>query len=150
MTPAPGDYDNLYVFLGTGAVLVVCGAAVLFGSMRQRLAGLLQAADVFGILLLAAGVQPDDRLYLMDLKALLVLVVYGVMCFRWPDRWVILLTGLQGFAVLLHVSDLLDVSLPRSVNGLFLNAIGWAMLLVLATSTAVHVLNRFDRRDARA
>lgn len=149
MTPVTGTFSNLHVILGTAAVLVVCGAAVAFGSTRLRLVGLLQAAEHFGIILLAAGASPGDRLLLVDAKSFVVLLVYGVMCFRWPDRWVILLTGLQGFAVLLHLSDLLDVSLPRSVNGLFLNVTGWGMLLVLATATAIHVLNRFDRPDAR-
>lgn len=141
---------NLLVILGTGLLVVVCGAAVAFGSTQLRLFALLLAAEHFGTILLVAGTSPDDRLLLMDAKSFVVLLVYGVICFRWPDRWVILLTGLQGFAVLIHLSDLMDLSLPRSVNGLFLNLIGWGMLLVLATVTAIHIMSRFDRPAGRA
>lgn len=148
MTPVAVVFDNLYVILGTAAVIAVSGAAIAFGSTRLRLVGLLQIAENFGIIFLAASASAGDRLLLMDAKSFVVLLAYGVMCFRWPDRWVILLTGLQGFAVLLHVSDMFDVSLPRSVNGLFLNVIGWAMLLVLGTATAIHIANRFDRSRA--
>jgi len=148
MTPVTGAFSNLHVILSMAAALVVFGAAVAFGSTRLRLVALLQAAENFGIILLAAGASPSDRLLLMDVKSFVVLLAYGVMCFRWPDRWLILMTGLQGFAFLLHLSDVLDVSLPRSVNGLFLNAIGWGMLLVLATATAIHVVNRLDKSRA--
>ncbi|WP_298162098.1 hypothetical protein [Brevundimonas sp.] len=143
-------FDNLHVIIGTGAVVIVAGAALAFGSARLRLVGLLQVTEMICSTLLDAGASPDDRLLLMDVKSFVVLVVYGVMCFRWPDRWVVLLTGLQGFAVLIHLSDLLDLSLPRSVNGLFLNVTGWGMLLVIATATAIHIMNRFDRPDTRS
>ena len=147
MTPVTGTFADLYHILGTGAVIAVVGAALAFGSAHQRLAGVVQLIDMFGIAAVVALAHSEDRLYLVDAKAILILIAYGLMCFRWPDRWLILLTGLQGFAVLLHLSDWLDVSLPRSVNGLFLNVTGWAMLLVLGTATAIHVMNRLDRRD---
>lgn len=149
MTPVTGAFSNLYVILGMGAAVLVWGAAVVFGTPRLRLVGLLQAVESFGIILLAAGAAPGDHLFLLDAKSFVVLAVYGVMCFRWPDRWMIVMTGLQGFAVLIHLSDMLDMSLPRSVNGLFLNVTGWAMLLVLAAATAAHAMRRFDRGRPR-
>lgn len=147
MTPVAIAFDNLHVILGAGAVIAVCGAAVALGSLPQKLMGVLQLLETFGIVWLTAGVAPEDRLYLVDAKSIVVLIAYGAMCYRWPDRGLILMTGLQGFAVILHVSDWLDVSLPRSINGLLLNSTGWGMLFVLGTATALHVVHRIDSRN---
>lgn len=148
MTPVTGAFENLYQILGVAAMVVGYGFAVAFGSRTQKVAGALQLMEAFGIAWLTTLATPGDPLYLMDAKSILVLIAYCVMCYRWPDRWLVLMTGLQGFAVLLHISDWLDVSLPRSVNGLLLNATGWGMLLILTTATAIHVVNRLDRRAA--
>lgn len=132
--------DQLYEILATGAVLLVCGLAFACRDHRVRLAGVLQLADAFAIAMVASLIDPNDRLHLMDAKAFLVLAAYAGMTFRWPDRWLIVLTGLQGFAVLLHFSDLLDTAISWPVNRLLLNLTGWLMVLVLGAVATIRLL----------
>lgn len=132
--------DQLYEIFATGAVLVVCGLALACRDNHVRLAGVLQLADAFAIAMVASLLDPHDRHYLMDAKAFLVLAAYAAMTFRWPDRWLIVLTGLQGFAVLLHFSDWMDAAISWPVNRLLLNVTGWSMVLVLGAVAAIRLL----------
>lgn len=123
-------FDHLYEIIGLAAVVLACGLAFA-GRIQERLAAGLLLLDVFSIALLAWVIPLDPRLPVMELKAMLILAGYAAMTVRYSDRWIIALCGLQGFAVLLHLSHLLDVSIPRSVNGLMLNLTGWAMIITL-------------------
>lgn len=140
--------DHLYEIAAIAAVLVVCGTALAFGDKRLRLAGLVQLSDVFVIAAVSTVLDPNDQLGLLHYKALLVLFVYIFMTLRWSDRYLIILAGLQGFAVLIHFSDLIDPGVQWPVNRLLLNLTGWSMLAVLAIALGSRVIRHLDRRQA--
>lgn len=142
--------DHLYEIAAIAAVLLVCGVALVFGDKPIRLAGTVQLADVFVIATVSTLFDPRDELGLMHGKSLIVLLAYVVLMFLWRDRYLVVLTGLQGFAVLVHFSDLIDPSVQWPINRLLLNLTGWSMLGVLAIAAGAHLLDRLDARGPKA
>lgn len=132
--------NDLHEIIGVFAVLAVAGLAISLGGPRHRIAGLLTLADTFSLAILSAVLDGVDRHHVLDGKAVLVLIAYGIMTVRWPDRWLILLTGLQGFAVMLRLAARIDPTIVVPVNGLLLNVTGWLMLAVLAGAAVAHIL----------
>ncbi|MGK2910709.1 MAG: hypothetical protein ACSLE1_13060 [Sphingobium sp.] len=128
--------DDLNEIFGLLTVLGVCGVAILLGSRQQKLAGVVQLIDAFGIALFTAFVAREDRMIVGDLKSLIILACYCGLTIRWPDTFLILLTGLQGYAVSLHLAVWIDRSIQSPVNALLLNITGWLMLLVLVASVS--------------
>ncbi|WP_332659066.1 hypothetical protein [Brevundimonas sp.] len=139
--------DELHEILAVGSVVLVSALALILGRGPERAAGLVLLIDAFGLVLLAGLLDQGDRVVLVHAKAVLVLGAYVVMTIRWHHRWLVLLAGLQAFAVLLHLVAWIDRSIVIFANALLLNATGWLMLLVLAVAT---VGNAFRRRDVRA
>ena len=140
-------FDHLYEVIAALSVLVVCGAAMVRPNAPLRAAAAIQLIDVFAIAVLSPLLEPRDGFHLVDLKAVVVLAAYATITMRWRDRWIVILTGLQGFAVFIHLADALDGAITRSSNGLILNAIGWAMLSCLAVVTSVDWARRWDFGD---
>lgn len=139
--------DELHEVLAVGSVVLVSALALSLGRGPERLAGLVLLIDAFGLVLLAGVLDHGNRVVFVHVKALLVLGAYVVMTVRWPHRWLVLLAGLQAFAVLLHLVVWIDRSIVIYANAFLLNATGWLMLLVLGVVT---VGNVFKRRDLRA
>lgn len=139
-------FDHLYEVLATLVVFAVCGFALIARAARLKTAGLVQLADFVGVALLASLIDADNRFYLMDYRAGAVFCAYCLMVLKWPDRWIVLLGGLQGFAILLRLSAGAAADIPQSVSGLLLNATGWAMIAVLASVVAVDLLDRVGNR----
>lgn len=127
--------DELHEIIAVGAVLAVCALAIGLGTLQQKLAGVVQFVDAFGLAIFSALLARPDRVFAIDGKALFVLAAYCALTIRWRDRLLIVLTGLQAFAVMLHLSVWLDNSILAPVNGLLLNITGWTMLAVLAVAT---------------
>lgn len=140
-------FDHLYEVLATLVVVAVCSLALVARETRLKMAGVVQLADFAGVALLASLIDPEDNLNLMDYRAGAVFFAYCLMVLKWPDRWIVLLGGLQGFAILLRLSDTVGADVPQSVSGLLLNATGWAMIAVLASVVAVDLLNRRSNRS---
>jgi hypothetical protein len=123
--------DELQEILGVGAVLAIVAAAMVVGRAPARWAAGVALADSFILALLSAVLAHADRVVLVHAKAVIVLLAYAALVVRWPHRWLVLLAGLQGFAVLLHLAAWIDRTIVIPANALLLNGIGWAMLLVL-------------------
>ncbi len=132
--------NDLHEIIGAVSVLFVCGLAIAFGGRPHRLASLVLLIEFFGAMALSPvlALLPHS----LDIKAALVLIAYAVLTVRWPDRWLILLTGLQGFAVLLRLAVWIDPTIVVPVNGLLLNVTGWLMLAVLGGAAIAHMSNR--------
>lgn len=141
--------DQLYEILAVGSVILVSALALTVGRGPERIAGAVVLIEAFGFVLLTGLLDQGDRVVLVHAKAVLVLGVYIVMVLRWPHRWLVLLTGLQAFAVLIHLVVWIDRSIVIYANSLLLNATGWLMLLVLAVTTVGNAINRWDARVAR-
>lgn len=145
--PSPwAPINELHEIIGWGAVFLACGLALVMGGKIERTAGLIGLADAFGLLVLTLVFSRYDRSILAEVKAAGILVAYGAMVVRWPAPWLVLMTALQAFAVLLHLSTFIDRTILSSVNGLLLNGVGWAMLVLLAAAT---IVQRFSQRDRR-
>lgn len=134
--------DELHEILAVGCVVLVSLLALVLGRGPERVAGLVLLVDAFGLALLGGLLHQEDRVGIVHAKAVLVLGAYVLMVFRWPQRWLVLLAGLQAFAVLLHLAVWIDRSIIIFANALLLNATGWAMLGVLAATTVGNALQR--------
>ena len=132
--------NDLHEIIGTVAVLAVTALAIGLGGPRHKIASAILLVETFSLVVLSSLLQGAARLHLLDGKAILVLLAFGMMTVRWPDRWVILLTGLQAFAVMLRLAVWIDPSIVVPVNGLLLNITGWMMLAVLLAATIAHIL----------
>ncbi len=132
--------NDLHEIIGYATVLMVIGLAIGLGGPRHKIAGAILLMESFSILLLSSLLEGYTRLVLQDGKAIVVLLAFSVMTVRWPDRWLIVLTGLQAFAVMLRLAVWIDPSIVVPVNGLLLNITGWMMLAVLAAATIAHIL----------
>ena len=132
--------NDLHEIIGNFAVLGMAALAIGLGGPRHKIAGAILLLESFSIAILSSLTEGATRLLLQDGKAILVLLAFGIMTVRWPDRWLILLTGLQAFAVMLLLAVWIDPSIVVPVNGLLLNITGWMMLAVLLAATVAHIL----------
>ena len=132
--------NDLHEIIGNAAVMAVATLAIGLGGPRHKIAGAILLIESFSIVVLSSLLEGATRLVLQDGKAIVVLLAFGMMTVRWPDRWLILLTGLQAFAVMLRLAVWIDPSIVVPVNGLLLNITGWMMLAVLAAATIAHIL----------
>lgn len=137
---------TLYQILGFFAGLLVIGLALAIGQTPHRLCALIALIDALGLYLLMSALDLEQVEWMVQLRSALVFLAYGLVVYHWKDRWLILLMGLQGFAVLLHLSAQFDDSILRPTTGLLLNATGWLMLTVLLTAT---IVSAFQRNDAK-
>ncbi len=132
--------NDLHEIIGYVAVLIVTGLAIGLGGPRHKIAGVILLMESFSIVVLSSVSEGATRLVLQDGKAIVVLLAFGMMTVRWPDRWLILLTGLQAFAIMLRLAVWIDPSIIVPVNGLLLNITGWMMLAVLAAAMIARML----------
>jgi len=89
------------------------------------------AFDAFALGALSGIVSRSDRVTLTHAKSVLVALLYAALVVRFGGRGLVILTALQGVAVLFHLSTWFDQSIMVSINSLVLNAVGWAMPLTL-------------------
>lgn len=139
-------FDDLHQILAIMAVILVIGLALTIGRGPERLCALILLFDTFGIVLLITLFDQPSRLWMVHAKAILVLLAYGGVLWRWPHRWLILLAALQIFAVILHLSAWVDGSILIMVNSLLLNGVGWLMMIVLVAATIGGAVQRHDAK----
>lgn len=143
-------FDDLHQILSYMAAVLTIGLAFVLGRGPERACALIMLAEYIVDIAMASWIDPSVRWWMTHIKAVLILTVYGAVVWRWPNRWLILLMGLQGFAVMLHLSTWLDATLLMSSHRLLLNGVGWLMAIVLATATIGGALKRYDAlRSAR-
>ena len=141
------EIDELHQIVGNLAVLIVCLAAFIWGSIRERLVAGVALFDV--VTIVAFDVYLDKWwITAIAIKAGLLLVVYAGMSWRWPHAWLIVMTSLQCMDVLLVISAMLDGSILIRVNALLRNVVGWLMLLSLLLATVQTMRARLlDQED---
>jgi hypothetical protein len=142
--------DDLHQILNYMATVLTVVLALALGRGPERACALIVLFEALLDILLLSQFDRSTRWWMGQIKALLVLTAYGAAVWRWPDRWLILLAGLQGFAVLLRLSTWFDAALPLRVNSLLLNSVGWLMTIVLVSASVGGALKRHDiQRSAR-
>jgi hypothetical protein len=137
---------TLYQILGFFAGFIVIGLALVLGGPPHRACAIIALFDALGLYVLMSALDLDQVDWMVQVRSILVFLAYGLVVFRWSDRWLVLLMGLQGFAVLMHLSNLLDDSIHASTTSLLLNATGWLMLILLATASVAHAFQRSDAK----
>ncbi|QYC08975.1 hypothetical protein [Brevundimonas nasdae] len=137
---------TLYQILGFAAGFIVIAVALLLGGPSHRACAIIALVDALGLYVLMSALDLNQVEWMVQLRSILVFLAYGLVVFRWSDRWLVLLMGLQGFAVLLHLSNLLDDSIHTATTSLLLNATGWLMLILLATASVAHAFQRSDEK----
>ena len=120
-------FDQIQEILGLAAVVVTGLFAVFMGRREVRVAGVLHLIDGFSLTLVGALTHGATSFISADVKAM-----------RWPGRWLVVLTALQGLAVLIRWSFWLDAELPRATTSLILNLTGWMMLFILLGATVAY------------
>ncbi|WP_292226570.1 hypothetical protein [Brevundimonas sp.] len=135
---------TLYQILGFFAGFLVIAIALVLGGPPHRACAIIALFDALGLYVLMSALNLDQVDWMVQLRSVFVFFAYGFTVFRWRDRWLILLMGLQGFAVLLHLSNILDRTIHPSTTSLLLNATGWLMLILLATASVAHAFQRSD------
>lgn len=145
-------FDDLHQILGYMATALTVGLALVIGRGPERVCVLIVLFETFVDIAILSQFDQSSRWWMVQIKAILVLSAYAAAVWRWPDRWLILLAALQGFAVLLHLSNWVDATILLRVNSLLLNGVGWLMMIVLAAATIGGALKRHDasrseRRD---
>jgi len=144
-------FDDLHQILAYMATALTIGLALAIGRGPARVCALIMVSETFIDVVILSHFDQSVRWWMVQIKAMLVLLAYGAVVWKWPDRWLILLAALQGCAVLLHLSNWIDATLLMSANGLLLNGIGWLMMIVLTAATIGGALKRHDaRRPPRA
>lgn len=126
--------DELHQIVGSFAVLTICLAAVALGSVRERLVASVTLFDALTIVLFDVYLN-EWWIAAVALKAVLLLMVYAGLSWRWPHSWLIVITSLQCMDLLLLLSAMLDGSILIRVNAMLRNVIGWLMLLTLLVAT---------------
>lgn len=139
-------FDNLYEITALFGIVLTVGLGLGLGGAPERVCALVLLLDAFGMLLLLAALDYTPGYWMVPAKSALWLAAYGAASWRWPDRWLILMTGLQGFSVLLHLSVGLDRDVLFPINSLLLNGVGWLMMILLS---AASIGAFFKRKDAR-
>lgn len=137
---------TLYQILGFSAGFLVIAIALAFGGAPHRACAMIALFDALGLYVLMSALDLNQVEWMVQVRSVLVFLAYGCVVFRWKDRWLVLLMGLQGFAVLLHLSTLLDDSILMPTTSLLLNGTGWLMLIILASAS---IASAFQRGDAR-
>ena len=141
-------FNNLYELIAIMATAVTLILALALGRAPERACGLILLIDVFGIILLLSLFDQPSRYWMVQVKAVLMLLAYGAVLWRWPHRWLIVLTALQAFAVLLHLAVWVDTSILSRVNALLLNGVGWLMMITLSAAAVGGAIQRYDARRA--
>lgn len=140
---------TLYQILGFSAGFLAIAIALAFGGAPHRACAVIALFDALGLYVLMSALDLNQVEWMVQVRSVLVFLAYGCAVYRWKDRWLVLLMGLQGFAVLLHLSTLLDDSILMPTTSLLLNGTGWLMLLILVTATITHAFQKHDARRAR-
>lgn len=137
---------TLYQILGFFAGFLVIAITLALGGPPHRACAIIALFDALGLYVLMSALNLDQVDWMVQLRSVFVFFAYGFAVFRWRDRWLILLMGLQGFAVLLHLSNILDATIHPSTTSLLLNATGWLMLILLATASVAYAFQRSDAK----
>lgn len=141
-------FNNLYELIAILATAVTLILALTLGRTPERICGLILLVDVFGIILMLSLFDQPARYWMVQVKAVLVLLAYGAVLWRWPHRWLIVLAALQAFGVLLHLAVWLDTSILAQVNALLLNGVAWLMMITLSAASVGGAIQRHDTRRA--
>lgn len=141
--------DELHEIVAVAALLSVCMAALVVGGVRERLVAAITLIDAFGVPWLEIALDRQSAIVGVEIKAVLVVLAYGAMSWRWTSRWLIVLTALQFLTLLLLLARLVDGSIPLNVNSLVRNVVGWLMLLTLAVAALKAAQARWIGRARR-
>ena len=141
-------FNDLYELIAIMATVVTLMLALIVGRAPERACGLILLVDAFGIILMLSLFDQPSRYWMVQAKAVLVLLAYGAVLWRWPHRWLIVLAALQAFAVLLHLAVWVDTSILAGVNALLLNGVGWLMMITLSAAAVGGAIQRYDARRA--
>lgn len=104
--------------------------------------------DALALYVLMSALDLKQVEWMVQVRAIIVFIAYGFAVLRWPDRWLVILAGLQGFAVILHLSTLLDEAILMPTTSLLLNVTGWSMLIILASASVAQVFQGSDAKRA--
>ena len=140
---------TLYQALGLLLAGLVIVLALALGGPPQRACGVITLLDAASLYLLMSFSDYRQVLWIVHVRSVLVFVAYGWAVTRWRDRWLVLLMGLQGFTILLHLSASSDASILRRTTSQLLNGTGWLMLIILAAASIGAAVQRHDARRLR-
>lgn len=139
---------TVYQILGFSAVLLVITVAMVFGGPPHRACALIALFDALALYVLMSALDLKQVEWMVQVRSVLVLLAYSGVVVRWRDRWLVMLMGLQGFAVILHLSTMLDDDILMPTTSLLLNVTGWSMLIILTSATVAWALQRNDAKRA--
>ncbi len=139
---------TVYQILGFSAVFLVITVAMVFGGPPHRACALIALFDALALYVLMSALDLKQVEWMVQVRSVLVLLAYSGVVFRWRDRWLVMLMGLQGFAVILHLSTMLDDDILMPTTSLLLNVTGWSMLIILTSATVAWTLQRNDAKRA--
>lgn len=139
---------TVYQILGFSAVFLVITVAMVFGGPPHRACALIALFDALALYVLMSALDLKQVEWMVQVRSVLVLLAYSGVVVRWRDRWLVMLMGLQGFAVILHLSTMLDDDILMPTTSLLLNVTGWSMLIILTSATVAWALQRNDAKRA--
>lgn len=139
---------TVYQILGFSAVFLVITVAMVFGGPPHRACALIALFDALALYVLMSALDLKQVEWMVQVRSVLVLLAYSGVVFRWRDRWLVMLMGLQGFAVILHLSNMLDDDILMPTTSLLLNVTGWSMLIILTSASVAWTLQRNDAKRA--
>lgn len=139
---------TVYQILGFSAVFLVITVAMVFGGPPHRACALIALFDALALYVLMSALDLKQVEWMVQVRSVLVLLAYSGVVVRWRDRWLVMLMGLQGFAVILHLSTMLDDDILMPTTSRLLNVTGWSMLIILTSATVAWALQRNDAKRA--
>ena len=142
MAQALQAVNDLHEIIGLGTIVFTIALALIFGRTPHRVCAVMLAFETFGMVLLLSALTQEQRFLATKIRALVFVFAYAALTVRWRDRWLILLTGLQGYATLVHIAAWIDPTIWLGANSLVLNVVGWLMIATLAGASLSQAFNR--------
>lgn len=139
-------FNELHEIIALALVPAILGLVFLVGGKVERIVAGVMTLDAFVVTWIVMRFDRFNLALISDVKAVAILLLFAVLTWRLPHRWLVAMTALQAFAVLLRLSTWLDRSIINPVNGLLLNITGWLMLGLLAAMAVGHAVSRRRQR----
>lgn len=135
--------DDLPEIVSSGTMLIIVLAALAVGGVRERLAAVGVLVEDTGTLIVRLYLVEPWSIVATVVHSAVVLMVYAAMSWRWPHRWLIILTSLQCLSLQLTLGRWIDTTISHEVNLMARDVVGWLLLLTLGFSTVQETRARY-------
>lgn len=127
--------NTIYTWVGAGAVLLICGAALWKGDRLEQWGGGLCFMAWLATILIQDDVSADfEQLALLGVD-FAVLVALGFLAWRAERSWPVWAAACQAITVAVHLAKMVDFRIPEVAYLSALVLASYGVLVALAAGT---------------